>query len=160
MRTYTAREAAERAGVAYSTMREHVRAGKVRAQRTGRSLCITEDELRRVYPHAFTAESADVEAAERADRAADSADKAAETAGLAIENAILRAKLGAAERQSESLRTDLDRTQDQLDSALESVRSLTDEVKGLTAMVHAHRALPSPVGWLRGVVRQIVGFRV
>ena len=164
MRTYTAIEAAERVGVAYSTMREHVRAGKVHAKRTGRSLSITEAELRRVYPDAFADESAadqaDDEAADRADQAVDTADKAAEAAGLAIENAVLRAKLHVSERQAESLRTDLDRSQGQLDDALASVRSLTDEVKGLTAMVHAHRALPSPVGWLRSIVRQLVTLRV
>ena len=83
-----------------------------------------------------------------------------------IEVEVLHVKLEAAEhaheathQELETLRATFERTQHQLGDALASVRSLTDEVKGLTVMIHAHRALPSPLGWLRSAVRQLVTFR-
>ena len=85
---------------------------------------------------------------------------AQERNALAIEVEVLRAKFEASECHAESLHNSLERTQHQLDDALGSVRGLTDEVKGLTAMIHAHKALPSPVGWFQRVVRQLVASRL
>ncbi len=89
------------------------------------------------------------------------------THGAPTELDVMHLKLEAAEqaheatrRELEALRDTFQQTQHQLGDALAAVRSLTDEVKGLTAMIHAHRALPSPVGWLRSVVRQICSIRV
>jgi len=90
------------------------------------------------------------------------------TNGAPTEGDILRVKLGASEqaheatrRELESVQTTLDLTQHQLTDSIASVRSLTDEVKGLTAIIHSsQKALPSPVGWLRTVVRQVATFRI
>jgi hypothetical protein len=162
MKHYTAIEAAERVDVAYSTMREHVRAGKVQAKRKGRALSIKESELRRVYPDAFAADDIAEEAADiAADKAADFTDDTADTAdtvtakaaegphvyreqeALAVEAEVLRVKLEAAEqahdatrRELEGVRDSFERTQHQLDESLACVRSLTEEMKGLTIALH------------------------
>ena len=131
-RRFTATQSAQMVGIAYSTMRKHIQAGRVSAKRKGRSLWITEAELRRSYPDAFSAiedlESADAPtkgADPRPDSAIESADASMEgadsSADSAIESAdpespvterdssdieveILRTKLMASEQQAEHLR--------------------------------------------------------
>jgi len=186
MSTYSAIEAAQLVGVGYSTIRAHVRNGRLRATRSGRSLRITERELRRVYPDAFYARdsandsahtatsSADTERAVSAmDGANDSAISSAHAAHTA-ELDVYRIKLEASEQAHEATRREMEAlrdtfqqaqqqlgtTQEQLTDALSSIQALSAETQALTAMLHARPALPSPTGWLRNVVRQLVTFRV
>jgi len=186
MNTYSAIESAQLTGVGYSTIRRHIGAGKLRATRHGRALRITERELHRVYPAAFGAKDSAHDTAhnvtssahtERSNSAHDTAISSAQTATVGAhttDSDVLRVKLEASERAHEATRRELDvqetnfqhsqqqleRTQGQLDESLASVRALTDEIKGLTAMIHAHRALPSPVGWLRSAIGQLITFRI
>ena len=67
-RQYNAQEAADRVGRAYSTIRDHIRKGRLHAGREGREFLIAEDELRCAYPDAFTdaREDRDVDSAAEA----------------------------------------------------------------------------------------------
>ena len=148
-RRFTATRAAQRVGIAYSTMREHIRSGSVSAERKGRSLWIDEDELRRHYPDAFGADEdsdgADVKT-EGADDSGDSAIGGVESAdardasdiadGHAIEVEVLRVKLEYAERESDTLRSDVEHLRGLTSQQADSVQNLTEEVKGLTIALH------------------------
>jgi hypothetical protein len=171
-RLFTASQSAQMVGIAYSTMRKHIQAGKVSAERKGRSLWIAEEDLRRSYPDAFSAiedsDSADAPT-EGADPPSDSAIESADAINPVternageIENEILRAKLMASEQQAEHLRQQLDTIREALQEsrgevehlrALStnqsvSIGSLTDEIKGLTALIHARKALPGHGSWI------------
>jgi chromosome segregation ATPase len=171
-RLFTASQSAQKVGIAYSTMRKHIQAGRVSADRKGRSLWITEAELRRSYPDAFSAiedlKSADA-ATEGADPSANSAIESADASkpvterdGSDIEVEVLRTKLIASEQQADHLRQQLDTVRDALQESrgevehlralsttqAENTGALTTEIQGLTAMLHTRRALPRPVGFL------------
>jgi hypothetical protein len=57
-RRYNAQEAADKVGRAYSTIRSHIRQGKLVASQEGRTFQIAEHELRRAYPAMFEDENA------------------------------------------------------------------------------------------------------
>ena len=168
----SAREAARLLGVSDTAIRKRIASGSIYATKDGSAWRIPQSEVERLLqerePRAPTPnpEPRTSGCEPRTEPANPNVRNPVddlivqERGALATEVEVLRSKLTSAERQANALRTDLDRTQDQLDSALESVRSLTDEVKGLTAVIHSHRALPSPAGWLRGVIRQLVTLRV
>jgi hypothetical protein len=159
-RRLTATKAAQRVGIAYSTMREHIRLGRVSAERKGRSLLIEEEELRRKYPDAFSAdESADRDAKGTDDSAIvkpDSADGSGDSAiggiesadpvdvgverierdGRDIEVEVLQVKLESRERENETLRSDVDHLRGLTTQQAESIQNLTEEMKGLTVALH------------------------
>ena len=176
----TASEAARRVGLSEATIRKKIRLGRISASKNGSTWRIPITELDKVRAPSNTFEPPLPNTIEPESNAIERPsspihqehDTFATEIAAAVE--VLRAKLKAAEEiqgatrreleasehQAKSLRTDLNRTQDALANALESIRSLTDEIKGLTALVHTQRALPSPVGWLRGAIQQLTTLRM
>ena len=146
---FSAREAARRLGISDTTLRNWIANGSVRATRDGRRWQISFEEI------------------ERCQRSRQPREEVANAPShtsyeeVGIESEILRAKLAASEREHEATRRHLEDSRAEIEHLRSQCSALTHEVQGLTAIIHQSRlALPSPAGWLRGVVRQIVGFRV
>ncbi len=172
----SAREAAHLLGVSDTAIRKRIASGSIEATKVGHAWRIARSEIERLRQRGAQqrtqnqeprtsgreprTEHANPNPPQARHLSAEHDPVTQERNTLAIEVEVLRTKLEASEHHAESLRNSFERTQHQLDDALGSVRGLTDEVKGLTAMIHAHKALPSPAGWLQRVVRQLVASRL
>mgnify|MGYP002725665426 CR=1 FL=1 len=161
-RHFTAQEAATLYGIAESTVRKHIRNGRLKATKHGKAWRIAGSALETAFPN-----RAPIPHAKPSGPHSDPHTAPVDNASH-VENGVLRGKLEASEfahdatrRELEAMREASRREAQEVDhlralstGQCESIRSLTEEVKGLTAILHTRPALPRPVGWLSRLLRR------
>ena len=176
-RRYTAKEAAEFAGIAYSTIRKHIAEGKLRAKRDGRCLWIEADELALLYPNfsepprervsesADTADNSVMTAPNSAEETADTAHQSADTVLNSASHSTttvlesdteFRAEFTWIRQERDLLRQEVFFLRQQVLEQTQSTRALAEQNERLTLLLaneQARRipALPKPLGWMRKV---------
>ena len=130
---YTAKEAAQLAGVSYSTIRRHITEGKLTAKRNGRCLWVNADDMVGLYPNFnMSATNGEDSAYNTAHNSNQTPPNSVHTVSKGVQNiaesAELCAQLGAVSQERDALRQENEYRLQDIEHLRNQVGRLTDEL--------------------------------